>query len=94
MKLRKNNKIKYVAEFSKMCVYDREEDVTYKTKVVGIDYIENGRKYSSIYDVYNGKDISDEKRYDVFLIENNIFGYGGTRVKPIYKEEGWGNDEE
>lgn len=94
MVLKENKKIKYVGEFNKIWVHDKEEDRTYMTKAIGIDFMERGKKYSSVYDVINGKDISDSKRYAIFLKDNNILGFGGTRVRPLYLEEGWGKDDE
>lgn len=94
MKLKENKRIKYIAVFKNVVVHDRETEETYETKMLGVDYMERGHKYSSVYDIYKGKDISDEKKYDIFLKEKNIFGFGGTKVTPIYCEDGWeGNDE-
>ena len=87
----KKGKAKYVGMFNKLVVIDLEENTTYITKVLGIDEEERGKTVSHLYDVINGRDISDTKRYSVHLIEPNIFGFGGTKVKPLYLEENWRN---
>lgn len=93
MNLKKGN-IKYVAEFNRLCVIDKEENKVYYTKAIGIDEVIKGKNVSHIYDVYNGRDVSDTKRYDIHLVEPNFLGFGGTKVKPIYLEEGWKDKNE
>lgn len=93
MQFKKRN-VKYIGVFNRVWVYDTKEDKTYMTKVVGMDFMERGKVYSALYDVLNGIEISDDKRYKIFLVEKNIFGFGGTRVKPLYKEAGWKENED
>ncbi len=90
----KKGKAKYVGMFNKLVVIDLEENKTYITKVLGVDEMERGKVVSHLYDVLNGIDISDTKRYSVHFIQPNIFGFGGTKIKPLYLEEGWKNNEE
>lgn len=93
MNLKKGN-IKYIAKFNKLCVIDREENKVYYTQAIGIDEEVKGKNVSHIYDVLYGRDISDTKRYDIHLIQPNFLGFGGTKVKPIYLEEGWNRNNE
>lgn len=89
MKLKKKG-VKYVGLLKNVIVLNKETGETRETDLVGIDYKDG----SGVYDMYYGEDISDDKKYEVLLRTPNILGFGGTKVKPLYLEEGWKDNEE